>query len=35
MDLKIIKIRLIGVEPIIFGAETQRSIRLSHKRTDI
>ena len=27
-----VKIRLIGLEPIIFGTEIQRSIQLSYKR---
>jgi hypothetical protein len=33
MDLKLtLLIRLIGVEPITFGTEIQRSIQLSYKR---
>ena len=33
-DFKVrrVKIRLIGLEPIIFGTEIQRSIQLSYKR---
>ena len=31
-DKSFLKVRLIGVEPIIFGTEIQRFIQLSYKR---